>query len=218
MNIRKWGITTLKDASERLLEALDRADERGGELRDQIKEKVLTSRRITALKNGLMKRPTLSSTDNPTAAGAAPAAAAPTAGAQTVPSSAPTSHAAEVFSYGDARKPAQVFGARSCPWSGRSLRLFESAGINAVYVDLDLAGSGSIREELRAQTGQQTIPYIYLRGRFIGGFNALDEIYRLGQLPYYLLSEAERQLHPDHGKIDIAPRASKIDAFDRPPS
>lgn len=214
MNIRKWGIKTLKDASESLLEALDRADERGGELRDQIKEKVLTSRRIAALKNGLMKRPTLSSTDNAAAEGVVP-----TAGAQpAVPSSVPSPRAAEVFSYGDARKPAQVFGARSCPWSGRSLRLFESTGINAVYVDLDLAGSGSIREELRAQTGQQTIPYIYLRGRFIGGFNALDEIYRLGQLPYYVLSEAERQLHPDHGKIDIAPRASKIDAFDRPPS
>lgn len=205
MDISKWGRKAFKEASERLLDVADRVDERGGELRDQLKERLVNSRRLAALKDSLKKRTPSDLAHEPTSTQEPPQTAAS------------KSRAPDVFSYGDERKVAQVFGARSCPWSGRSMRLFESAGIAAVYLDLDLEGSGSIREELRAQTGQQTIPYIYLRGQFVGGFNALDEIYRLGRLPYYILSATERLAHPDHGTIEVAQRSSNIDAFERPP-
>ncbi len=119
---------------------------------------------------------------------------------------APVQAEPEKFSFGDARKPAQVFGARSCPWSGRALRVFESAGVKATYMDLDLDGSSAIREELRVETGQLSVPYVFLRGQFIGGFNALDEVQRLGQLEYLVLPKAEREAHPNHGKIEIAAR------------
>ena len=123
----------------------------------------------------------------------------------------------ESFSLGDARKAAQVFGARSCPWSGRALRVFESAGVKASYMDLDIDGSFPIREELRKETGQRSVPYVFLRGRFIGGFDALDEVQRLGQLEYLTLSEAERQAHPNHGKVEIAPRTNHLDTTNSPP-
>ena len=110
------------------------------------------------------------------------------------------------FSFGDARKPAQVFGAKSCPWSERSMGLLEKSGVEATYLDLDHPGSNQIREQLRAETSQQTVPYIYLRGQFIGGYDAIDEINRLGQLSYLVLPEAERLEHPDHGTINIAKR------------
>lgn len=109
----------------------------------------------------------------------------------------------EAFSFGDARQAAQVFGTRSCPWSDRALSLFEGADIKATYLDLDHPGSDSIRKQLRSETGQGTVPYIYLRGQFIGGFDALDEINRLGQLTYCVLPEAEQLAHADHGKFEI---------------
>jgi glutaredoxin len=199
IDLKKWSRVALKEASERLLQVADRADELGGELRDQVKEKLRTSTRLANLKKSYQENlvPQSHTVQRN----------------QVENKTTPVPREAEVFSFGDARKAAQVFGARSCSWSGRSLRLFESAGIKATYLDLDLAGSDSIREELRVETGQLTIPYIYLRGRFIGGFNALDEIERLGQLAYYVLPEAERLTHPDHGKVNISPRTSNVDAL-----
>lgn len=110
------------------------------------------------------------------------------------------------FSYGDVRKAVQVFGARTCPWSSRALRLLKSEGIEPVYLDLDHEASRAMRDELRNETGQASVPYVFLRGEFIGGFDALDEICRLGQLGYFVLPEAERSKHPDHGKFAVAKR------------
>ena len=36
------------------------------------------------------------------------------------------------------------------------------------------------------------MPWIYLRGTFVGGFNALSEVDRLGQLEYATLSTADK--------------------------
>lgn len=62
------------------------------------------------------------------------------------------------------------------------MALLKSAGIDYSYVDLSAYGMDSIRKQLEAETRHYTVPYIYIRGRFIGGFNALDELQRLGQL------------------------------------
>ena len=50
------------------------------------------------------------------------------------------------------------------------------------------------------------MPYVYLRGQFVGGFNALAEIDRLGQLEFAVMDAAERAADPRAGKVDIAPR------------
>lgn len=186
-----------------MLEVADRADVRGGEIRDLLQHKLRNSKRLSAFRSGVSEM----------------AAPAPREESRVkIPSVVQeTSSISSSFSYGDPRKAAQIFGARSCPWSGRSLRLLDSAGVKATYLDLDHPGSGSMREELRVETGQLTMPYIYLRGRFIGGFNALDEIHRLGQLEYLVLTELDRPGHPDHGKVEIAQRTRSVDAFERPP-
>ncbi len=46
------------------------------------------------------------------------------------------------------------------------------------------------------ETKQNTQPWMFLRGEFIGGFNALDEVYRLGQL----------ESRPAMAKMSIAKR------------
>jgi glutaredoxin len=107
---------------------------------------------------------------------------------------------------GDSGRAAQVFGRRSCPWSGRVVALLQSARIEHSYFELDSYGGDGVLRELKLETKQDTVPYVYIRGRFIGGYNALDEMQRLGQLEYLVLPEAERARHPLHGRIEIAPR------------
>jgi hypothetical protein len=42
------------------------------------------------------------------------------------------------------------------------------------------------------------VPFVYLRGQFVGGFNALSEIERLGQLEVALMSAEEKAKAPAH--------------------
>ena len=60
---------------------------------------------------------------------------------------------------------------------------------------------------LANETKQHTVPFIYLRGQFIGGFNALAEIERLGQLEFALMTKEERAKAPPHLRsIEIVSR------------
>lgn len=175
---RELGKKLLGRASGEVVRALSRADELGGKVRDRISEK------LEALK-------------------AAPPPAKPTTPASPQPRPAVKP---PPVGLGDPGRPAQVFGRRSCPWSGRVLALLESNRIEHSYFDLDTYGGESVLRELKLETKQDTVPYVYVRGRFIGGYNALDEIHRLGQLEYLVLSDDERAQHPLHGRIEVAPR------------
>lgn len=107
---------------------------------------------------------------------------------------------------GDATKAAQVFGRASCPWTGRVLALLESQRVEHTYFELDSYGGESVLAELKRETKQDTVPFVFVRGRFVGGYNAVDEIHRLGQLEYLTLSDDERAKHPLHGRVSIADR------------
>lgn len=157
---------------------MSRADELGGKVRDRLTEK------LEALKAPAPLKP-----------------AVPAVAPQPRPAAKPP-----LVGLGDPGRPAQVFGRRSCPWSGRVLALLESNRVEHSYFDLDTYGGESVLRELKLETKQDTVPYVYLRGRFIGGYNALDEIHRLGQLDYLILSESERVQHPLHGRIEVAAR------------
>jgi glutaredoxin len=176
---RALGKQLLVRASGKVADALSRADMLGGKVRDRVAEKL-----------DALKKPAL-------------------------PPLVPTSRASAVRApiepppagLGDPGRAAQVFGRASCPWSGRVVALLQSARVQYAYFDLDGYGSDTVVRELKLETKQDTVPYVYIRGRFIGGYNALDEIYRLGQLEYLILSEADRARHPLHGRIQIADRS-----------
>ena len=59
---------------------------------------------------------------------------------------------------------------------------------------LTIAGSATTRAQEKS---------LYER---VGGYNALDEIQRQGQLEYLTLSEQDRARHPQHGRIEVAAR------------
>ncbi len=97
---------------------------------------------------------------------------------------------------GDETLAAQVFGREGDLWTGRARRLLEERGVAFLYVDLDAASELRLPERLTAQTRRNEAPWIFLRGRHVGGFHELDEIERLGQLDAMLLPESERGKDP----------------------
>jgi glutaredoxin len=167
-----------------VLDVLSRADELGGQLRDRVTEKLAGSRAARQAARAAEAQP--------------PAAAAPSKSSATA--KAPPS------GLGDPARAVQLFGRASCPWSGRARTLIQRAGMDCVYFDLDGYGAHTVLRELKLETKQDTVPYVYVRGRFIGGYNALDELDRLGHLEYLALPEDERPLHPMHGRIEVIPR------------
>jgi len=175
---RELGKKLLGRASGEVVRALSRADVLGGKVRDRISEKL----------EALKAAPPVKAPAVPVAAVARPAVKPPPSG------------------LGDPQRAAQVFGRRSCPWSGRVLALLESNQIEHSYFDLDTYGGESVLRELKLETKQDTVPYVYVRGRFIGGYNALDELHRLGQLEYLVLTDEARARHPLHGRIEVLPR------------
>jgi glutaredoxin len=104
----------------------------------------------------------------------------------------------------DPSRPAQIFGRGTDPWTGRCLRILADRDVEHDFVDLEDEGGLGIETRLVRQTGQQTAPYIFLRGELIGGFDALNEIERLGQLEEMVKPPEERQ--KGRVRIQIAKR------------
>ena len=80
-----------------------------------------------------------------------------------VPAPAP-----EEFSLQDyLKRDIVMFGASWCPYCNRVKRALTGARLEFLFVD---AGA-EMRRTLTAKTGQRTVPYVFVRGRFIGGCN-----------------------------------------------
>lgn len=179
-------------------EALTRADEAGGDLRDRLVERYRESERAQKLVGRIarlrgakheveIRRPA----DKPVVEASADEA---------------TAVVVERKGHGDPGVAAQIFGRSSCPWTGRAITLFENHKIDYDFVDMDDEDNAALDTPLVAETKQNTVPYVYLRGKFIGGFNALAEVERLGQLEFAVMDAEERAANPAAKKIEIIPR------------
>ncbi|MCB9563242.1 MAG: glutaredoxin [Kofleriaceae bacterium] len=198
----------VRDATARLFAALNRADELGGEVRDYLQERVLVDPRYVAARRRVARlfgRAYVSKDEvvaHAAAAEDARAAAAPVAGA------AP----ARPAGFGDPAIKAQIYGRKSCPWSGRAITVLEKHKVDFDFVDLDEPEHEDLLPALITETSQHTVPFVYLRGHFVGGFNALAEIERLGQLEFALMTAAEREALPAHQRsVVITPRPNTDD-------
>jgi glutaredoxin len=81
------------------------------------------------------------------------------------------------------------------------------------FVDLESEDGLKIEPRLHNETKQSNPPYVYLRGEFIGGYNALNEIVRLGQLEEMTMTAEERDKSGKRTRIVISKRTED----DRPP-
>ncbi|MEZ4402127.1 MAG: glutaredoxin [Kofleriaceae bacterium] len=177
--------------------ALDRADELGGDLRDYLQDKWAHDPRLAKLKARFGGATT------PTAPKPVPAPVAHAAAmAAATPAPAPKSDA-----LGNAEIKAQIYGKTSCPWTGRAMTVLEKHKVDYDFVDLEEPEHEHLTIRLSAETKQATVPYVYLRGQFIGGYNALAEVERLGQLEQAMMSAAERAaLAPHERMVEIVAR------------
>lgn len=198
--------TFAKQAAERLVSMLNRADELGGELRDQIQEKMATDARYIKARKAVAKLLGKQwESPGETAARERAAEAARKAAAAKAPTAAAKA-AAAAKGFGDPSIKAQIFGKKSCPWTGRAITILERNKVDFDNVDLEEPENEAKLVPLANETKQHTVPFVYLRGQFIGGFNALAEIERLGQLEYALMTAEEREKVPPHARFEVVSR------------
>lgn len=108
---------------------------------------------------------------------------------------------------GDPDQPAQVYGPGTDPWTGRVLQLLHDRSIEHQFVDLESEDTPPRLEgRLVRETEQQKPPYVYLRGAFIGGFNAIDELARLGLLEDRCAKPEDRDQNPNRVRIVVPGR------------
>ncbi|HUS31133.1 MAG TPA: glutaredoxin [Kofleriaceae bacterium] len=201
----KW----TKQATEKVFAALNRADELGGEIRDFLTDKVAADpryvnarKRVAKLFGGTYESKTEVAQKATAAEAKRKAVAAPSP-----PTKKEAAAAAASKGFGNPEIKAQVFGKKSCPWSGRSITILERNKVDFDFVDLEEPEHESKLAGLQLETKQHTVPFNYLRGQFIGGFNALAEIERLGQLEFAMMTKEERANAPAHVRgVEIVAR------------
>jgi glutaredoxin len=104
----------------------------------------------------------------------------------------------------DPTLPAQVFGRRVDMWTTRATDLLERAGLRHVLIDLDDPRHAGLADALVRETRRYQTPYVFVRGRYVGGYAELDELHRLGQL------DAAPQPPVGATAVVVAPRAQEF--------
>ncbi len=118
--------------------------------------------------------------------------------------------------FGDSSVAAQIVGRNSCPFTGRSILILDRNSIDYDFIDMDDSEDLLLLDQLMTETNQKTVPFVYLRGQFLGGYNALAEVDNLGQLSFLVMTEQEKRdaiaSNPALAKIEITPRIGQDDA------
>jgi len=184
--------------------AFNRADELGGDLRDKLKERYDESERAQGIVARVSKlRPAKKKFQVRVKQRSAAEEQAPEQTTADAPMPQKIFHQEGL---GNPNIAAQIFGKDSCPWTGRAIKLMEDRKIDYDYVDLELMEDPALETNLIEETKQNTVPYVYMGGQFIGGYHATAEIDRLGQLQYAIMPPEVRAAHPEASKISIAAR------------
>jgi glutaredoxin len=185
----------------------NRADEIGGEVRDYIVENV-DNETLARWANKLAKIRGGSDAD----VYADPRRVAQDEAMAQATEAAPPPTQAEIAAaasdeLGNPALPAQIYGSDACPWTGRARSALNNHRVDYDFVDTDEPENSYLEGRLIRETKQDTTPWVYLRGEFVGGFNELSEIIRLGQLDIRLMTSAEKDALGDHEKkVTVAKR------------
>jgi glutaredoxin 3 len=76
-----------------------------------------------------------------------------------------------------------IFSKTYCGFCAAVKRLFERLGIRYRALELDILPLGSAMQRiLYEMTGQRTVPSVWVRGRHLGGNDAVQELHRTGRL------------------------------------
>ncbi len=73
-----------------------------------------------------------------------------------------------------------VYSTNYCPYCMRAKQLLKSK--NIAFQEVDLTNDPATREKLAKETGWQTVPIIFIKNKFVGGFDDLSAMDRSGEL------------------------------------
>ena len=128
---KKW----TKQATAKLFSALNRADEIGGEVRDYLQDKMAHDPRYVSARKVVARFLGRRYESRAEAAGKAQVKADQAAAAAArSPDTTPEKGAK---SFGDPAIKAQIYGKRSCPWTGRAITLLERHKVDFDFVDIE---------------------------------------------------------------------------------
>lgn len=77
-------------------------------------------------------------------------------------------------------KKAELYTWKLCPYCMNAKKLLDEKGIQ--YEDYNIDNDEAKRKDLIEKTGQNTVPYVFLDGKFIGGYDQLVELDNQGKL------------------------------------
>ena len=71
-----------------------------------------------------------------------------------------------------------------CPYCVQAKALLKRKGI--VFDEIDVGGDDALRERMVRESGQRTVPQIFINGQPIGGFDELHALDQEGKLDHML--------------------------------
>lgn len=77
-------------------------------------------------------------------------------------------------------KEIKLFTWAHCPYCNGAKKLLQEKGLK--YTDIEIYDDEKTRRRLEEQTGQRTVPFIFIGETFIGGFSELQAIDSSGKL------------------------------------
>ncbi|ODV97721.1 hypothetical protein PACTADRAFT_186020 [Pachysolen tannophilus NRRL Y-2460] len=79
--------------------------------------------------------------------------------------------------------PVFVASKTYCPYCSATKATLKEFGVDAYIIELDTRDDGSeIQAALHQLTGQNTVPFVFLGGKFIGGNSDLQALNKSGKL------------------------------------
>lgn len=84
-----------------------------------------------------------------------------------------------------------VFSKSYCPYCVQAVKTLKSIGQSPVVIELDQVDGGDEQHAyLKQKTGQNTVPVIYIKQKFIGGNSDLQALNSNGKLQSFLWSSS----------------------------
>ena len=82
-----------------------------------------------------------------------------------------------------AQNKVMVYSKSYCPFASQTKELLRSKGIEFKAVELDQVANGAaIHTALKAYSGQNTVPNVYINGKHIGGNSDIQSLNSSGKL------------------------------------
>ncbi len=73
-----------------------------------------------------------------------------------------------------------IYTTRYCPYCIRAKQLLDSKGVS--YREIAVDNDYELRQKMMHDSGQRTVPQIWLNGRHVGGCSELYQLEQSGQL------------------------------------